>query len=54
MQSLGISGVPFYIINNKYGVSGTQPSATFIQAFEDIGSQPELTGEVCDTDSKIC
>jgi predicted DsbA family dithiol-disulfide isomerase len=27
----GISGVPFYIINNKYGVSGAQPSDVFYQ-----------------------
>jgi len=27
----GISGVPFYIINNKYGVSGAQPSDTFVE-----------------------
>ncbi|HMJ68825.1 MAG TPA: DsbA family oxidoreductase [Cyclobacteriaceae bacterium] len=27
----GISGVPFYIINNKYGVSGAQPSEVFLQ-----------------------
>ena len=27
----GISGVPFYIINNKYGVSGAQPSDAFLE-----------------------
>ncbi len=27
----GISGVPFYIINNKYGVSGAQPSEAFLE-----------------------
>jgi predicted DsbA family dithiol-disulfide isomerase len=27
----GISGVPFYIINNKYGVSGAQPSEAFYE-----------------------
>jgi predicted DsbA family dithiol-disulfide isomerase len=27
----GISGVPFYIINDKYGVSGAQPSDVFLQ-----------------------
>jgi predicted DsbA family dithiol-disulfide isomerase len=27
----GISGVPFYIINNKYGVSGAQPSNVFLE-----------------------
>ena len=54
MQKLGITGVPFYIINNKYGVSGAQPSTSFIQAFEDIGSTVEITGEVCDVDAKNC
>lgn len=29
----GITGVPFYIINNKYGLSGAQPSHTFVQLF---------------------
>jgi predicted DsbA family dithiol-disulfide isomerase len=54
MQKLGITGVPFFIINNKYGISGAQPAETFIQVFEDIGSTPELTGEVCDTEEKNC
>lgn len=54
MQNLGITGVPFYIINNKYGVSGAQPSASFIQAFEDIGSKVEFSGEACDVDEKNC
>lgn len=35
MQKLGITGVPFYIIQNKYGLSGAQPSATFIEAIEE-------------------
>jgi predicted DsbA family dithiol-disulfide isomerase len=30
-QQRGISGVPFYIINNKFGVSGAQPSDVFYQ-----------------------
>jgi len=53
MYKLGISGVPFYIINNKYGVSGAQASDTFIKAFQEIGS--ELAGgEACDVDAKNC
>ncbi len=48
MQKLGVSGVPFYIIDNKYGISGAQPSATFKQALEDIGSKLTATGEACD------
>jgi len=54
MQKLGISGVPFYIINNKYGVSGAQPSETFMQIFDDVSKEVALTGESCDTDSKDC
>jgi predicted DsbA family dithiol-disulfide isomerase len=54
LQKLGITGVPFYIINNKYGVSGAQPSTAFIQAFEDIGAKIELRGDACDVEAKNC
>lgn len=54
LQKLGISGVPFYIINNKYGVSGAQPSETFMQAFENIVTEQMNAGEACDVDSKNC
>ncbi len=33
----GVSGVPFYILDGKYGISGAQSSDTFIQAFKEIG-----------------
>lgn len=32
----GISGVPYYIIDNKYGISGAQPTKSFINAFLEI------------------
>lgn len=54
LQKLGISGVPFYIINNKYGVSGAQSSDTFIQAFQEIGKEISVAGEACDVDTKDC
>lgn len=31
-QAYGIQGVPFFVIDNKYGVSGAQPSEAFQQA----------------------
>ncbi|MGE0771304.1 MAG: DsbA family oxidoreductase [Cyclobacteriaceae bacterium] len=34
----GITSVPFYIINGKYGISGAQPTETFIKVFEEIAS----------------
>jgi predicted DsbA family dithiol-disulfide isomerase len=53
MSKLGISGVPFYIINSKYGVSGAQSSETFMQVFKEV-SQEVTSGESCDVDGKNC
>ncbi|HXU27686.1 MAG TPA: DsbA family oxidoreductase [Bacteroidia bacterium] len=30
-QQIGVSGVPFFVINRKYAVSGAQESTTFLQ-----------------------
>lgn len=38
----GVSGVPFYIVNGKYGISGAQPTSSFVSAFKDI-SEKSLT-----------
>ena|SRR5579859_4820205 len=50
----GISGVPFYIVNNKYGVSGAQPTEVFIRAFTEIGDQVPAQAGSCDVENKIC
>lgn len=51
----GVSGVPFYIINNQYGISGAQPSDVFIQALKQIGTEvATVEGEACDVESKNC
>jgi predicted DsbA family dithiol-disulfide isomerase len=31
-QAIGVQGVPFYIVNNKYGISGAQPVDVFRRA----------------------
>ncbi|MFY9934829.1 MAG: DsbA family oxidoreductase [Streptosporangiaceae bacterium] len=31
-QRLGATGVPFFVIDRKYGISGAQPAETFLQA----------------------
>jgi len=31
-QRLGASGVPFFVIDRKYGISGAQPAETFLHA----------------------
>ncbi len=43
-QQLGVSGVPFFIVNNKYGISGAQPSSVFLEAFSSV-SPIEITKE---------
>ncbi len=50
----GISGVPFYIINNQYGVSGAQPSEVFVKALLEISAENVSDGQACDVESKEC
>jgi predicted DsbA family dithiol-disulfide isomerase len=54
IQNAGVSGVPFYIINDKYGISGAQPADVFVKALKDIGAETPLQGEACDIDGKNC
>ena len=54
LSQMGISGVPFYIINDQYGVSGAQPPETFIQAFQDIANIKATHGAACDVNSNLC
>lgn len=37
----GISGVPFYIINSKYGVSGAQAPEFFARTFQEIAQKQD-------------
>ena len=38
-QQRGVRGVPFFIINNKYGISGAQPSDVFADALRRVVSE---------------
>jgi len=35
----GVSGVPFFVINDRYGISGAQPADTLVDAFKQIVSE---------------
>lgn len=56
-QQLGIRGVPFFVFNRKYAVSGAQPKEVFAQALntawneEAQGTMPN--GESCDVNG-VC
>lgn len=54
IQGAGVSGVPFYIINDKYGISGAQPADVFVKALTDIAAETPQQGESCDVDGKNC
>lgn len=53
-RQLGIDGVPFFLLGNRYGVSGAQPPEVLLRALEQTYSElPELIvseGEVCGPD----
>ncbi|KAJ2171992.1 hypothetical protein IWW41_002438 [Coemansia sp. RSA 2522] len=36
VKKLGVTGVPFYIINNRFGVSGAETPETFVSAFKQV------------------
>ncbi len=55
-ERIGVRGVPFFVINNKYGISGAQPPATFVQAlnkaWEEYSKENKLT--MMDSDAPAC
>jgi predicted DsbA family dithiol-disulfide isomerase len=54
-QQMGVTGVPFFIFNNKHAFSGAQPPQVFIDTIKDLtSSQEELIGESCDVDDPNC
>jgi predicted DsbA family dithiol-disulfide isomerase len=45
-QMLGISGVPFFVINDKYGISGAQPKELFSEALKKAWDEQASAGIV--------
>ncbi|MEO4054948.1 DsbA family oxidoreductase [Solibacillus sp. CAU 1738] len=42
-QQLGVRGVPFFVVDNKYGISGAQPQDLFEQTIEKAATEAGLT-----------
>ncbi len=36
---LGVQGVPFFVINRKYAISGAQPTETFVEALQKVAEE---------------
>lgn len=57
-KNIGVTGVPFFVFNNKYAVSGAQPSEAFLQTLEKSWEEYEkenpslivTKGDSCDVD----
>ena len=48
-RRLGVSGVPFFVVNGRVALSGAQPPKLFLQAFEQAG-EAVVVGEACGVD----
>lgn len=52
-RSLGITGVPFFVIDGKYGLSGAQPAQAFAQALEQAWAESHPLQTVT-ADGAVC
>ena len=48
-RSLGVSGVPFFVVDGRVALSGAQPPELFLQAFEQAG-EATMAGKACEVD----
>jgi predicted DsbA family dithiol-disulfide isomerase len=55
-QQYGITGVPFFLINKKYALTGAQPTEVIVEALKKIIAEDKITllngqdGAICDDD----
>ena len=40
-NQLGVKGVPFFVFNNKYGISGAQPAEVFTTTLQKVMSEEQ-------------
>lgn len=53
-QQRGVTGVPFFVINNEFGISGAQPVKVFLEAFQSVSNMEVSNGEACDPSGGCC
>lgn len=49
-QQIGVQGVPFFVFNNKYAVSGAQPAAVFTQVLDTVWEEEKPLVEIAAAD----
>ena len=45
-NTIGVQGVPFFVFDNKYAVSGAQPATTFLQTLEKVWQEGQFDSKV--------
>jgi predicted DsbA family dithiol-disulfide isomerase len=45
-QQIGIQGVPFFVFDNKYAISGAQPDEVFLQTLQKVWEEGAFESEV--------
>lgn len=45
-NNIGVQGVPFFVFDNKYAVSGAQPATTFLQTLEKVWQEGKFNSKV--------
>lgn len=45
-QTLGITGVPFFVFDNKYAVSGAQPTEVFLKTLEKTWAEGDFLSQI--------
>ena len=54
-RAIGVTGVPFFVIDRKYGISGAQPAEVFTQALEQAWQEANpLTMVASGSDAEAC
>jgi predicted DsbA family dithiol-disulfide isomerase len=45
-QRIGVQGVPFFVFDNKYAVSGAQPATLFLETLQKVWKEGQFDSEV--------
>ncbi|MFV5690466.1 DsbA family oxidoreductase [Flavobacterium sp. LT1R49] len=45
-NSIGVQGVPFFVFDSKYAISGAQPAAAFLQTLEKVWEEGKFESKV--------
>jgi predicted DsbA family dithiol-disulfide isomerase len=52
-QQIGVRGVPFFVLNQKYAISGAQESDTFLQALQKAYDETKLV-DLSNNEAAVC